>query len=91
MLLKVTSSQVEALFELIKGLIKDITGAPSVDEVNLLVFLIYIFGSLDSFINICSSLMSLGRGVHYFLTLIIAKTNCTRDRLQTVLNVMTFC
>ena len=52
MLLKVTSSQVEALFELIKGLIKDITGAPFVDEVNLLVFLIYIFGSLDSFINI---------------------------------------
>ena len=52
MLLKITSSQVEALFELIKGLIKDITGALSVDEVNLLVFLIYIFGSLDSFINI---------------------------------------
>ena len=90
MLLKVTSSQVEALFELIKGLIKDITGAPSVDEVNLLVFLIYIFGSLDSFINICSSLMSMGRGVHCFLTLVISKTNCTRDRLQTVLNVMTF-
>ena len=91
MLLKVTSSQVEALFELIKGLIKDITGALSVDEVNLLVFLIYIFGSLDSFINICSSLMPLGRGVHCFLTLSIAKTNYTMDRLQTVLNVMTFC
>ena len=72
MLLKVTSSQVEALFELIKWLIKDITGALSVDEVNLLVFLIYIFGSLDSFINIFSSLMSLGRGVDCFLTLIVA-------------------